>query len=256
MALIEQMEKQGCWLFKYRSTLPLFIFFIGALLFLRNQSDPQHWFVEGTAYESLYQLGCLLVSLVGLVIRMYTVGFTPDNTSGRNTRNQVAEVLNTTGIYSVVRNPLYLGNFFMWAGIAMLTGNLWFAISFVLFYILYYERIIFAEEQYLRKKFDERYTKWASNTPIILPCFRKFVKPENKFNWKKVLRQEKNGLAALFIIFCIFDISGELVKEKPNFNEVLIIAGIISVVIYLVLKFLKYNTRLLHDRPQLAPASN
>lgn len=245
------MENQGCWLFKYRGILPLIVFFIGALLFLRNESDPQHWFAEGTPYEPFYELSCLLISLTGFAIRIYTVGFTPDNTSGRNTRRQVADVLNTDGIYSVVRNPLYLGNFFMWLGIAMLTGDLWFTISFILFYLLYYERIIFAEEQYLRKKFGETYIIWASETPVIIPDFRKFVRPGGKFSWKKVLRQEKNGLAALFLIFCMFDISGELVKEKPDFNEVLLIAGIASVMIYFILKFLKYKTKLLHETSRL-----
>ena len=33
------------------------------------------------------------------------------NTSGRNTHDQVADSLNTSGIYSIVRHPLYVGNF-------------------------------------------------------------------------------------------------------------------------------------------------
>ncbi|MGC9453013.1 MAG: methyltransferase family protein, partial [Oceanipulchritudo sp.] len=46
-------------------------------------------------------------------------------TSGRNTKQQVAYSLNTTGFYSVVRNPLYLGNFFMYLGIALFTHHWW-----------------------------------------------------------------------------------------------------------------------------------
>ncbi|MGV3685115.1 MAG: methyltransferase family protein [Daejeonella sp.] len=247
MALIEQMESQGNWLFKHRGILPLIVFVVGALLFLQNESDPKYWTLEGTPYEMSYELSCLLVSLLGLVIRIYTVGFSADNTSGRNTERQVADVLNTKGIYSTMRNPLYVGNFFMWLGIAMLTGHFWFTFSFILFYFLYYERIIFTEEQFLRNKFGSTYLNWASKTPIIIPNFSSFVKPDNKFSWKKVLRQEKNGLAALFLIFCLFDISGELVKRNRDYNEGLLIAGALSVVIYLVLKYLKYNTSLLKE---------
>ena len=247
MALIEQMESQGGWLFKHRGVLPLIIFLIGFSMFLRNESDSSFWILEDTKYEIFYEFTCLIVSLIGLGIRIYTVGFTPDNTSGRNTERQVADVLNIKGIYSVVRNPLYLGNFFMWLGIAMLTGDFLFTISFVLFYFLYYERIIFTEEQYLRKKFDKTYLTWTEKTPVIIAKFSLFLKASTKFSWKKVLRQEKNGLAALFLIFCLFDVSGELVKEKQDYNEILLVAGGLSIIVYIVLKFLKYNTTLLTE---------
>jgi len=253
MALIEQMESQGTWLFKYRGILPLIIFIIGALIFLRNESDPSFWIVEGTSYEIIYELGCLMVSLLGFAIRIYTVGYSADNTSGRNTERQVADVLNTRGIYSIMRNPLYVGNFFMWLGIAMLTGDFWFTVSFILFYFLYYERIIFTEEQFLRNKFGETYLLWAASTPIIVPKFSSFIKSHNPFSWKKVLRQEKNGLAALFLIFCAFDVAGELVKGARDYNEPLLVAGLVSVLIYFVLKFLKYNTTLLKEKPNLEP---
>lgn len=247
MALIEQMESQGSWLFKHRGILPLIVFIVGALLFLQNESDPRYWTLEGTPYEMPYEISCLLVSLLGFVIRIYTVGYSADNTSGRNTERQVADVLNTKGIYSVMRNPLYVGNFFMWLGIAMLTGHFWFTLTFILFYFLYYERIIFTEEQFLRNKFGDTYLNWAAKTPIIMPNFSSFVKPDNKFSWKKVLRQEKNGLAALFLIFCLFDISGELVKPRRDYNEGLLVAGALSVIIYFVLKYMKYNTTLLKE---------
>ena len=249
MALTDQMETQGNWLFKHRGILPLIIFLIGVFLFLRNEANPSNWVVEETPYEMFYETGCLFVSLLGFIIRVYTVGYTPANTSGRNTERQVADVLNTKGIYSIMRNPLYVGNFFMWLGIAMLTGNFWFIIAFILFYFLYYERIIFTEEHYLKTKFGDDYIQWTHKTPVIVPKFSSFIKPQNEFSWKKVLRQEKNGFAALFLIFCLFDISGELVKKQQDYNVVLLIAGGISVVTYFILKFLKYNSKLLQDTP-------
>ena len=246
MALTDQMESQGNWLFKYRGILPFIIFLIGIFLFLRNEANPRNWIVEETM---IYDTGCLFISILGFIIRVYTVGYTPANTSGRNTEQQVADVLNTKGIYSIMRNPLYVGNFFMWLGIAMLTGNFWFTIAFILFYFLYYERIIFTEEQYLKTKFGDDYIQWTHKTPVIVPKLSSFIKPQNKFSWKKVLRQEKNGFAAMFLIFCLFDISGELVKKQQDYNVVLLIAGGISVVTYFILKFLKYNTKLLQDTP-------
>lgn len=247
MALTDQMERQGHWLFKYRSILPLLIFVLGLYIFIQNEINPSNWVVKQTAYENVYELGCLLVSLLGFFIRVYTVGYTPPNTSGRNTKRQVADVLNTRGIYSIMRNPLYVGNFFMWLGIAMLTGDAWFTVSFILLYFLYYERIIFTEEQFLKEKFGDIYLEWASQTPVVVPKFKNFVKSEYKFNWRKVLRQEKNGFAAVFIIFCFFDIIGEQLKILPEYNIILHVAGSLSILIYLILKFLKYHSKLLHD---------
>ena len=247
MELNKQMECQGNWLFKYRGILPLIVFLLGLFIFLRNESNPSHWMVEGTDYEIFYEITCLLVSLAGFFIRVYTVGYTPPNTSGRNTERQVADVLNTKGIYSIMRNPLYVGNFFMWLGIAMLTGNLWFIIAFILLYFLYYERIIFTEERFLISKFGDDYLKWAAKTPIAFPNFSNFSKNDHAFNWRKVLRQEKNGFAAVFLIFCLFEVLGELVKVQSDYNLILLAAGALSVLIYGILKFIKYNTKLLQD---------
>ena len=134
MALAEEFEKQGIWLFKYRSYIPLAILVIGTFIYLRTEiSQADLWFKQAP-YEGYYLALCMLVSFLGFAIRVYTVGHTPANTSGRNTKEQVADTLNTTGIYSIVRHPLYLGNFFMWLGPVMLTGQIWFIVVFCLFY--------------------------------------------------------------------------------------------------------------------------
>lgn len=248
MALQEEFEKQGTWLFKYRSYIPLIVLLIGSILYLRTEIYPETFILEETPYEIYYEMTCLLLSLVGLAIRAYTVGYTPKNTSGRETtEGQVADSLNTTGIYSIVRHPLYLGNFLMWAGPAMLTGNLWFIIAFCLFYWVYYERIMYAEEQFLRKKFGAVYLKWSKNVPAFVPKFKNFQKPDLPFSWKKVLKKEKNGLFALFLIFCVFDVSGEIIENQTQYNYFILFACILTGLGYLVLKYLKKRTEALNE---------
>lgn len=248
MALQEEFEKQGQWLFRYRSLLPLILLLVAAGLYVRTEMNPGTFFLRDTPNKTpYYETICLLVSLLGLAIRIYTVGYTPRNTSGRNVRCQVADKLNTCGIYSIVRHPLYVGNFFMWTGLAMLTGNLWFIIAFCLFYWLYYERIMFAEEQFLRRKFGKAYTDWAASVPAFIPRFRKFRKPELPFSWKKVLKKEKNGLAALFLVFACFNIAGNLIEGKSAYNYFLLIACVASLLLYGVLKYLKKRTDLLNE---------
>jgi protein-S-isoprenylcysteine O-methyltransferase Ste14 len=248
MALQEEFEEQGIWLFKYRSILPLIIIIIGTALYIRTKIYPDTFFLEKAPYEIYYEVFCLLISLIGLGIRVFTVGYTPKNTSSRGVKKHVAEQLNTTGIYSMVRHPLYLGNLFMWLGPALLTGNVWFVVAFCLFYWVYYERIMFAEEQFLRRKFGDIYTGWASHVPAFIPKFKNFKKSDLSFSWKKVLKQEKNGLVAIFLIFCALDISGELIENETNYNYFFIAPCILTIVMYAVIKYLTKRTDVLNEK--------
>jgi protein-S-isoprenylcysteine O-methyltransferase Ste14 len=243
MALQEEFEQQGNWLFRYRSNLPLVIFLIGAIVYFYSIYDKSFVFFQSN-FELYFQFICIIVGLFGLWIRIFTVGHTPKNTSGRNTQSQIADTLNTSGIYSIVRHPLYVGNFFMWLGPILLTANIWFIVAFILFYWIYYERIMFAEEQFLRRKFGENYTNWASSVPAFIPNFKKFRKPNLPFNWKKVLLKEKNGIAALFIIFTGMDIAGKLIAGRNDWNYVIIISCAISILYYLIVKILRKRSNL------------
>ena len=109
MALQETFEKQGNWLFKRRGVLPIFVLVVGLGIYLLTLEMQGMMFSALAPYWIYYEFFCLLVSLLGVFVRVYTVGHTPANTSGRNTEKQVADSLNKTGIYSTVRHPLYLG---------------------------------------------------------------------------------------------------------------------------------------------------
>lgn len=249
MALQEEFEKQGNWLFKNRSLLPLLILVVTLAFYLIIRTDGTDILPSLQVDGFNYQMGCLVVSFFGLIIRIYTVGHTPENTSGRNEKKgQLAESLNSTGIYSMVRHPLYVGNYFMWLGPALLTGNFWFIISFTLLYWLYYEKIMFAEEQFLRGKFGEMYLNWAEKLPAFVPSFKNFVKPELSFSWRKVFKKEKNGLAATFIIFALFDILGKWIEGREDYNYVFIYGTAVTLVIYLILKFLNKKTSVLDEK--------
>lgn len=244
MALQEEFEKEGLWLFRFRSFLPLVILLSGMAVYYYNT----HRYPDEGGYASLYEFFCLGVSLFGLLIRIYTVGHTPRNTSGRNTKEgQVADALNTTGIYSIVRHPLYLGNFFMWLGPALLVKDLWFIVAFVLLYWLYYERIMYAEEQFLRRKFGQEYVDWAAKTPAFIPRWRAFDQNCLRFSWKKVLKKEKNGLLAVFLIFMLFNFIGEWGVRKPEYNWVFIYGFGLSLLAYGLLKYLKKYTHVLDE---------
>jgi hypothetical protein len=138
----------------------------------------------------------------------------------------------------------------MWLGPAMLPGQFWFVIAFCFFYWIYYERIMFAEEQFLRKKFGADYLDWAGKVPVFIPDFNKYIKPKLSFSWRKVIKQEKSGLLALFFIFFAFDIVGELIESETDFNYFIIVGFVFSLVYYLTIKILRKRTTLLDVKEQ------
>jgi protein-S-isoprenylcysteine O-methyltransferase Ste14 len=236
MPLHNEMVAQGNFLFRYRSYLPLIILLPAIVLYSVNNNNV-------TFEKGAWEYGCLAISLLGLGIRVICVGFSFENTSGRNTCvGQVADDVNTSGMYSMVRHPLYLGNFFMWFGLALFTQQWWFILFFIVFYAFYYERIMLAEEDYLITKFDDKYTTWAENTPAFIPDFKAWKKPCQHFSILKVIKQEKAGIVNLFLIILIFKIaalwySGQKLSVA-NLSNIWTYFLIFALAYYIVVKIL------------------
>ena len=242
MALKEELERYGQWLFKWRSYLPLLILPV-VVVALKDFEYLERVF--GDTIDDLWQGFCIIVSLSGLVIRCITVGYVPKETSGRNTKRQKAESLNTTGMYSIVRHPLYLGNFFIMLGAASFVEVWWLTLIFVLSFWLYYERIIIAEEEFLRRKFENVYVDWSGKTPAFLPRFRNWQKPELPFSFKAVAAREYTTLFVIIASFSFMDITGDIfVEGKLDLAwAAVFIAGVI---LYSTLRILKKKTKILN----------
>ena len=200
MALLHSMEKSGNWLFRYRGQLPVLLVFIAI---------PFTLFAPFPPLSEAVKLGVAVlagaISFLGLWIRAVTIGTTPRGTSGRNTQEQVAEVLNSTGIYSMVRHPLYLGNYLMWLGIMVYSFSISLVIISSLIYWIYYERIMFAEERFLERKFGDDYLKWSLLAPALIPRFSGYKPSSVPFSLKTVLRREYSGFLATVISFFVLD---------------------------------------------------
>jgi protein-S-isoprenylcysteine O-methyltransferase Ste14 len=241
MALKEDFESTGNWLFRWRSYLPLAV--IGLfLIVLRGYEYPGN----SEALDHLWEVLCLGISFFGLGIRIFTIGHTPRGTSGRNIKRQVAEMLNTKGIYSIVRNPLYLGNFFMGLGVSLFAYFWWLTVIYILIFWIYYERIIFAEEAYLRNKFGKQYLEWANKTPVIIPRFSQYKKADLPFSVRNVLKREYNGFFAVIVVMFTLETVGEIYSEGAfDFDLGWIILMCSGFFIWLILRLLKKYTTVL-----------
>ena len=243
MALIHSFESNGNWLFKRRGPLPavLFILALPAIYFTDYSTHT-------ASFSYVMNVLAVLTCIAGFIIRCYTIGTTPKGTSGRNTEQQVAEVLNSTGIYSVVRHPLYLGNYLMWIGIVFFTESISFVIIVSLLFWIYYERIMFAEERFLERKFGDTYLTWSLNAPAFLPKFSQFRKSNIPFSFKSVLRREYSGALATVFGFVYVELMIHVFHEhefRISRNSMIILG--IFLLLTIILRSLKHKTHLLDE---------
>ena len=237
MALQEEFAKTGECFFRWRSYLPLLLAGLFILALFHQRSGQRH---------PVWDLMCLAISLMGEGVRFFTVGFVPRGTSGRNTLRQVADVLNTTGMYAVVRNPIYLGNFIIWLGLSLFMRSWWFTTLIVLFFTIFYERIIFAEEAFLREKFGDIFMQWAEHTPAMLPRFKNWRPPSLPFSWKSAIKREYGSFFAIIVTYTALELlSGLFSSGKLTLAPLWIklLAG--STVMYLTIRYLKKKTKVL-----------
>jgi len=243
MALREDLEKQGAWLFKWRSYFPLLLVPLFVIAF-RNSRLVERIF--GDSAGDLWESIAIAVSFLGLLIRCLTAGYVPRGTSGRNTKSQAANTLNTTGMYSITRNPLYLGNFIIIFGVTLFLQVWWLALIVWVGFWLYYERIIFTEEEFLRGKFGSEFTEWAKNTPMVIPHLGSWRKPALPFSFKTVLRREFTTYSAIVAVYFFLEIAENFFIERRFFVHNSWMAFFFSsMAIYLIFLVLKKRTHIL-----------
>lgn len=137
------------------------------------------------------------VASLGATVRIFTSGWAALGTSGRAKVQAEASELNTTGPYSLVRNPLYVGRILNFTGIAMLSGSWVFGAIVYLLGVIIYERISIYEEEFLREKFGTAHAAWAKDVPALLPRLHGWVSPKYPFWWKRMIWREQNKLFLL-----------------------------------------------------------
>ncbi|MGQ3672041.1 isoprenylcysteine carboxylmethyltransferase family protein [Ochrobactrum sp. MC-1LL] len=239
----DTIVRQGHWLFRWRSyvllaTVPI------AFMTLRRGEPVEFYFGEWPDF--IYEGICVALAFAGLAIRAVTVAYAPRGTSGRNTREQVADTLNTTGMYSLTRNPLYFGNAVIYMAIALFTQGIYFVIIMALFLVIYLERIIATEEAFLADKFGDEYQVWADRVPAFFPRLTGWRQPELSFSIRNVLRREYSGFFAIIAAFVAIEAFGDILFQGHILYDPVWIATFIGGgIIYLGLRYMKKHTTFL-----------
>jgi protein-S-isoprenylcysteine O-methyltransferase Ste14 len=182
----------GAWLFRYRSSLPVPLALI--LVLVRKGETAAHWVLVA---------GPLLV-LIGEALRLWAVRHIGTISRTRTTRYGP---LISDGPYAIVRNPLYVGNWFLWTGFAVWSGLLWMLPVAWLLFVLQYRAIAKWEGSFLRGIYQEAYDDYARHVSAWVPRWPpQPPRPSRQLHpWSEVLFSERGTLlaAALMAVLLI-----------------------------------------------------
>ena len=225
--------KIGNMLFRHRSITPLPVI---ALIFIFFEPKI------GNGNAVLLNFFGLSFALFGEIIRVITVGYSFCGSSGRENFLR-ADKLNRTGIYSIVRNPLYIGNFIIFNGLLIAYVNVWGSLVMSGFLFMQYYFIISAEEEYLKEKYGDEYLKYRQKVNRFIPKFVNFSPPANKFDLRRVIFAEKDSIFNLLCMFIIVLFFREYSIQGAISNYFYyLIPAVVIIFVYIYLKIIKVKS--------------
>lgn len=182
--LIDTINLQGNRFYRFRNVFPILFLIVDFLIWLNR--DPFIAQQKHPQAEIVFEFLCLLISLIGITIRILTVGFNqaPYSLSGIT---KADKVFHKTGMYSMVRHPLYLGNFFIWLGLIVYLQNGKLLVCYLLFFTVIYERVMITRENFLETIFGKAYRNWAKQIPAFFPNILLYKKPAERFSFRSAL---------------------------------------------------------------------
>ncbi len=189
----------GNFLFRYRNAL----FPVACVLLFLPGPDPFPDPLQAAA------LGAVIAAL-GQIVRAATIGLRYIVRGGRN-RRVYAEDLVTEGIYAHTRNPMYVGNLLIMAGLAV-ASNSWATIAVAIPLGLFmYASIVAAEEGYLRQRFGAAFRAYCRDVPRWLPRLSGLgtTLASMQFHWRRVLVKEYGtpfGWISVLVLMALYNL--------------------------------------------------
>ncbi len=228
--MIDWKLKLGNFLFKHRSFTPVPLIIFVFIIFRPIDLGDKNIIITLVGF---------LISLLGETVRIIAVGYAYTGTSGRESYLR-ADSLNMNGIYSIVRNPLYIGNFFIFTGLVIVFSNIFAVLVFGIFLILQYYFVILAEENFLKEKYGGPYESYCRQVRRILLTFKNYKGNQNPFSLKKVFFKENDSIFNMLMMFLLLLLYKERVfKGRIDQPIIYIIPGGILIAAYVLIKMIK-----------------
>ena len=139
-----------------------------------------------------------LISLFGELIQIWSFASLDKNRK-----------LATKGLYSLTRNPMYIGRFFLLAGLLILINKIWIILLFTVLYYFYTSNRVRREETKLHEIFGEEYKSYSSRVKRFMPSLNQFnVKYLMYFKWDLLVQNNGHwnlsGMLFIYFFFYLF----------------------------------------------------
>ena len=143
------------------------------------------------------------ITLSGQIVRALTIGLEYIVRGGRQGK-VYADGLVTAGIYHHCRNPMYVGNVLIAAGLAVASNSWPTMLVAIPLVVLAYSAIIAAEEKYLAEKFGDAYAEYCRDVPRWFPRVRGLAKTlaDSRFHWRRLIVKEYGTPAGWIGVLC------------------------------------------------------
>lgn len=229
----------GNFFFKYRNwlfiILYLLLFVPSPPLFDENVFGPQYYL-----YPMI--LG-LVITITGQLIRGATIGLAYIIRGGKEGK-VYAEELVTTGIFNHCRNPLYVGNILMLLGVGVLSNSLLYVAVIMPLFLLIYQAIVLAEENFLRNKFKASFDNYCRRVNRWIPSLKGIGTTFSSmhFKWKRWVLKEYNTqyiwLTGIVLIL-LFKYPQLTNFDEEKRNTLLAVILPVLLFLYLLVRYLK-----------------
>ena len=161
------------------------------------------------------------VLIIGELIRFWALGFV----------EKKGQKLAMSGPYAFVRNPLYVGNFFLGLGVVLIVWNWIILVIFLVGFLGIYTGTIRGEEKHLLGVFGKPYEDYCKNVPSFLPRLTPYAAPEKEsFLWSRIIKHHEYitvlGIILMTLIIHLYD-EVFLSKEAWSDQKGLIFAVVI-----------------------------
>ena len=185
----------------------------------------------------------LVITITGQAIRGATIGLAYIIRGGKEGK-VYAEELVTTGIFSHCRNPLYVGNILMLLGVGVLSNSLLYVAVIMPLFMVIYQAIVLAEENFLRSKFGDSFNQYCSRVNRWIPSLKGISSTFNSmhFKWKRWILKEYNTqyvwlTGIVLILLFKFPQLTDFNEQKRNLLLAIFLP--LLLLIYLLVRYLK-----------------
>lgn len=200
-----------------------------------------HFYTRCLFWDHTFNFLGLLLVFKGTFLRMAARGF-------KKTHSSQSKNLVSQGPYTLTRNPMYLGSFFIGAGFVLIVWPFWLLPVFALLFYARFNKQVVQEEKFLAEKFGDAYQQYCRRVPRLFPQWKKILETDVRetFPWKTSwTTKEVRGLVGWPILAVILEaLQQKIVFARVDFRGIIIIFMFSTLVFFigLILRYTLFPT--------------